>query len=203
MTYIIILILIILIIGFVIYLKSCSKNSKNIEQTTDDQQMNSKKIRKTSVQENRYSKYREMALSVTPEQLELKLDDNKIYVYGIIMDWDINGNVATVVAFQTGDASLYLSSGQIIIGGYAHENIKSAALNFVNEGQKYIKTAIQTDETPLPDKNCVRFYFLTNKGKFYLQDTMENFENQKSDLMPLFELGNRVITEYRIITEKK
>ncbi len=38
------------------------------------------------------------------------LDKNKTIVYGAVMDWDIGGAVATVVAFQTGDASLYISA---------------------------------------------------------------------------------------------
>ena len=96
---------------------------------------------------------------------------------------------------------MYISTGQIFIGGIAHENIKNSALSFVNSGQEYLAFAKPTVETPLPDKGCVRFYFLTNKGKFYIQDTTENIEHNKSELTKLFELGNQVISEYRKTTD--
>jgi hypothetical protein len=196
MKMIYIIIGIILVGGLAFYLTSC-----NIKQTSSDQCLDSNKVKKTKVQENPYPGLRGQSLSVTPDQLQLMLDDRNTSLYGIVMDWDIGEAVATVVAFQTGDASLYISTGQIYIGGYAHENIRSAALVFLREGQKYLKNAVLTTETPLPDKGCVRFYFLTNKGKYFLQETEENIESKKSDLTNLFDLGNRVITEYRITTE--
>lgn len=198
MTYLIIGI--ILAGGLAFYLTSCNNNSKANGKTSADQPLDSNKVKKTKVQENPYPGLRNQSLSVTPDQLQLKLDDSKTSVYGIVMDWDIGKAVATVVAFQNGDASLYVSAGQIYIGGYAHENVKNAALVFVKEGQQHLTNATLTTETPLPDKDCVRFYFLTNKGKYFLHEKVENIENKKSDLTNLFDLGNRVITEYRITT---
>ncbi len=189
---------IILVGGLVFYLTSCI-NNKSLNRQGNADQVDTKKIK---VQENPYSGFRNQSLAVTPDQLELKLDSNRTIAYGIVMDWDIGKAVATVVSFQTGDASLYISAGQIHIGGYAHENIKNAALTFINEGQQYITKAKLTIETPMPDKGCVRFYFLTNKGKYFLQDAVENIENEKSDLTNLFNLGNRVITEYRALEDK-
>lgn len=196
MTYIIIGIII--AGGLIFYLTSCtSKKQLSIQKSTDHTEEE-----KTKVQENPYSGFRNQSLSVTPDQLELKLDNNSTIAYGIIMDWDIGKAVATVVTFQTGDASLYISAGQIHIGGFAHENIKSAALTFINEGQNYLAKANLTTETPMPDKGCIRFYFLTNKGKYFIQETVENIQSEKSDLTKLFNLGNRVITEYRMLESK-
>jgi hypothetical protein len=48
----------------------------------------------------------------TPDHLNLTLDESKTIVYGTIMDWDIGETIVTVVAFKTGDASMYLSSGK-------------------------------------------------------------------------------------------
>ena len=157
----------------------------------------------TKVQDNPYPALREQSFSITPEQLKLNLDNSKTIAYGIIMEWDITDAIISVVTFQTGDASLYLSTGQIFIGGFAHENVKSSAKQLMEQGQEYLKLAEFTSVTPHPDKGCVRFYFLTNKGKFYIQDTIENIENNNSNLTKLFELGNNVITEYRIITDEK
>jgi len=180
------------------------------KRTQPTQKEGTMKMRKYKTEENCYYGLRELALSVTPEELKSNLDDSKTCVYGVIMDWNLAGflktsdedDVLTVVAFQTGDASLYFSSGTIIIGGRAHENIKSAALDFVREGQHHLQKAKLATETPLPDKGKVKFYLLTNKGKYVLEEKFENIENGKSDLFHFFELGNRVITEFRLITEK-
>ena len=193
---------ILLIGGLVFYLTSCNNKSKATAQENLQQVSDTSKVKETTMKENPYPGLRAQSFSVTPEQLQLKLDDTKTIVYGLIMEWDITDAVISVVTFQTGDASMYISTGQIFIGGAAHENIKNSALSFVNSGQEYLVFAKPTVETPLPDKGCVRFYFLTNKGKFYIQDTVENIENNKSNLTKLFELGNDVISEYRKTTDK-
>src|SRR2546430_10376917 len=38
----------------------------------------------------------------------------------VLMDWNVGGSVATLVAFDDGTVSLYLSSGGGIIGAGAH-----------------------------------------------------------------------------------
>ena len=180
-----------------------SCNNKGNKKDNLIQSSKTENVKETKVKENPYPLLIKQSLSITPEQLKLNLDNSKTAVYGIIMEWDVSDAIVSVVSFQTGDASVYISTGQMFIGGYAHENIINSAKKFVEQGQEYLKLAKATTETPEPDKGCVRFYFLTNKGKFYLQDTVENIENNKSDLSKLFELGNNVITEYRQMTENK
>lgn len=196
------IIIILLIGGLVFYLTSCNNKSKDNGQENSASVSNTSKVKETTVKENPYPGLRAQSFSVTPEQLQLKLNDTKTIVYGLIMEWDITDAVISLVTFQTGDASMYISTGQIFIGGLAHENIKNSALLFVNSGQEYLEFAKPTVETPLPDKGCVRFYFLTNNGKFYIQDTVENIEKNKSNLTKLFEQGNDVISEYRKTSDK-
>ncbi len=193
---------VLLIGGLAFYLTSCNNKSKESGQEHSQQISDTAKVKETKVKENPYPALRTQSFSITPEQLQLKLDDTKTIAYGLIMEWDITDAVISVVTFQTGDASMYISTGQIFIGGISHENIKNSALTFINSGQEYLTLAKPTTETSLPDKGCVRFYFLTNKGKFYIQDTVENIENSKSSLTKLFELGNNVITEYRKTTDQ-
>ena len=152
---------------------------------------------------NKYDELRSLALSATPQSLKLKFNNKIKTVYGIVMDWDINDGVATIVAYQTGDVSMYLSNGQIYIGGAAKLPVKNAGLNFANEAKHYISKATETKEAPLPDKNCVRFYLLTNHGKFTFQEKFENLENKTSAWTKLFDLGNIVVTEYRKVVFNK
>jgi hypothetical protein len=190
--------------GYLIFqLISCKNRSSMSNQPEAKQNVDTEKVRKTKVQENMYPELRNKALTITPDELHLKLDSSNSIVYGTVMDWDIGQAIVTVAAFQTGDASLYLSAGQIYIGGYAHENIRNAGLLFVKESQSYLSKAKATEQNTLPDKGCVRFYLLTNKGKFTFQETVENITSKSSDWTPLFDLANNVITEYRTITDNK
>jgi len=159
-------------------------------------------VKKTKVKDNPYPGLRNQAINVTPEQLQLQLDnDNDIY--GLVMDWNMGDAIVTVVSFKTGDASVYLSTGQAFIGGYAHETVINAAKQFVAEGEKYLPKATKTDNTEPTNENKVDFYFLTKSGKYYIEDDFGKIENETSDLFGLFESANQVITEYRLITDKK
>ena len=200
MTYIIIGI--ILAGGLIFYLTSCGNKSKaNSNGTVTEQDTTKPKVHQTK--ENAFEGLRTMALSATPEQLQLSLPTDKTVVYGVIMDWGMDGATATIVSYQTGDASMYLSSGGGVIGGGQHQNVNSAAKQFVNLAQTYLDKATKTETTDLPSTDQVKFYLLTNKGKFVGQDNMKSFENNSSEWLKLFEEGNKVLTELRMTTEKK
>ena len=200
MTYIIIGI--ILIGGLIFCLTSCGNNSKaNDKQTTLEQDNAKQETHQT--EENAFEGLRSMAFSATPEQLGLSFPMDKTVVYGIVMDWEMGGATATTVSYQTGDASMYLSSGGGVIGGGQHQNVSSAAKQFVSLGQTFLDKTTKTENTPLPETDVVKFYLLTNNGIFVGQETMKNFENNSSSWLKLFEEGNKVISELRLISDKK
>jgi len=153
--------------------------------------------------DNPYEGLRNMALNITPDQLQLTLSDNQTKVYGVVMDWDLGEGIATLISFSTGDASMYLSTGGGMIGAGHHENVSNAVKAFVDKAQTYLDKTTKTETTPLPAKNSVRFYLLTNKGKFSAQETLKNFENNSSTWLTLFEEGNKVISELRLFNDKK
>ena len=151
--------------GLAIYLTSCnnkqkSKQDENYISKTGDT------VKVHNFEDNHYQGLRNMALGVTPEQLKITLPTDQTKIYGVVMDWDLGDGIATFISFSTGDASMYLSSGGGFIGGGQHENVSMAAKTFIDKAETYLDKAAKIDSTPLPDKNCVRFYFMTNKGKF-------------------------------------
>ena len=95
-----------------------------------------------------YEGLRKMAFTATPEQLGLSLSADKTVVYGVIMDWEMSGATATTVSYQTGDASLYLSSGGGVIGGGQHQSVNSAAKQFVSLAQTFLDKTTKTETTP-------------------------------------------------------
>ncbi len=201
MKMIYIIIGIILAGGLVFYLTSCGNQStSNNKQTVADQDMTKPKVHQTK--ENAFEGLRSMAFSATPEQLGLSLPNDKTVVYGVIMDWGMGGATATTVSYQTGDASLYLSSGGGVIGGGQHQNVNSAAKQFVSLAQTFLNKTTKTETTPLPSTDEVRFYLLTNKGVFVGSEQMKNFENNSSTWLKLFEEENKVLTELRKTIER-
>jgi hypothetical protein len=189
-----------LIGGLVFFITSCKGQSSRSIDTNDNSDTGQSK--KSELQENPYEGLREMAFGVTPEQLGLtNLKESDIY--GVIMDWDLGDGIMTLVTYQTGDASMYLSTGGGVIGGGQHKNVNRASRQFVKLAKKYIDKAESIESTPLPDKSCVRFYFLTIKGKYFSQEQMANFENKSSNLLDYFNEANKVIAELRVTTEKK
>lgn len=188
---------IVLIAGIIFFSFGC-KNNSNAQTSRSNENMTNKPNNKS--EDNPYQELRNLALKMTPEQLELKLPNDKTIVYGVVMDWHLGEGTATFPIFQTGEASMYLDSGGGIIGGGGHENVRKAAVAFINKAQTFLDKATKTETTPLAEADSVKFYFLTNKGKFVAEEKMENFDNNSSKWLELFEEANKVITELRKTT---
>lgn len=177
----------------------CKPSDKNISEAVEPVKQD--KTQQDTAQNN-YTKLRQMALQVTQKDLGLHLDDQNKSVYGIVMDWEMDGATATVVSFATGDASLYLSSGSGVIGGGQHENVNKAAKKLVASSQNYLKQSVKTNTTPLPETQSLKFYFLTSNGIFMGEEKMENIESETSKWYPLFVETNEVLSALRLVSEK-
>jgi hypothetical protein len=90
-----------------------------------------------------------------------------------------------------------------VIGGSGHDNVKQAAAAFIKKAGEYLSKTNKTDSTPLPGKDGVNFYFLTNKGQFVGQEEVKYFDNNSSPWLALFEEGNKLITEIRMVSDMK
>jgi hypothetical protein len=185
--------LIILVLIIVFFFRGIVKDNGSIQNS---------KVKETKAGDNPYKGLRDQAINVTPDQLQLNLE-NENEIYGILMDWHMDKAIVTVVSYKTGDASIYLSSGQGFIGGFAHETVVQAAKKFVTLGEEYFSKASKTESTEPAQERMVDFYFLTKGGKYYIEEQLDLIEKHKSDLTELFNAGNQVITEYRLITDNK
>ena len=153
--------------------------------------------------ENPYEDLRNRAFSVKATDLSLNLPINQTIVYGVIIDWSSGKNLATIVTFTTGDASVYLRSGQIYIGGFAHTTISEPSKKIVKIAQSLLGQTQITIGHDYPNPNCVKFYFLTSNGIYVHQDTYQKIKEQNDKWTEVFSLGNVIIAEYRKLTEKK
>ena len=191
----------ILFAGIIFPLTACGQKA-TVTENQNSVNQDSITNKRIQTETNTFEELRNVALNVTPEQLGLRLSADKTVVFGILMDWDMEGTTVTTISYQTGDASMYLSTGGGVIGGGTHKNVNRAAKSFVNTAQTYLDKAVKTETTKVPEKNFVYFYLLTNKGIYKGQDEMKNFESNTSKWKSLFEAGNQVITELRLTTEK-
>lgn len=153
--------------------------------------------------DNPYLELRGHIFAATPGQIGLTTTSEE-NPYAIVMDLGMGEDgTATLVSIVDGNASMYLSTGGGVIGGYAHETVRKAATDFVNMGRSYFSKMNPVDSFPLPKADNVRFYILTNKGKYSIEEEIQRIENDNSDWGQLFYEGNKVITELRLTTEKK
>ncbi len=144
-----------------------------------------------------YPNQRNLALSITPYQLKLAIPDDKTLVYGVVMDWNMGDTTMTLVAYITGAASMFLSTGGGVTNGGADPAVGEAAVEFVVATQDFLDRGIPTTTTDIPAEGCVRFYLLTNKGLFAIQEHVKHFDDNTSVLLSLFQKGNEVVTEMR------
>ena len=180
---------------------SCENNSTSVD-TQINSENDTTKPKSRSLDKNPYEGLRHMAFSVTPEQLSLKLSADKIEVYGVVMDWGMEDVIVTTVSYKTGDASMYLSSGGAVIGGGQHQNVNSAAKQFVDLAQTYLDKTTKTEKEPVPIKGEVSFSLLTNKGIYVGKESFQNLEKNSSTWKRLFDEGNKVIAELRLTSER-
>jgi hypothetical protein len=144
-----------------------------------------------------YEGFRKMAFAFTPADLNIQNPDK---VYGIIIEWAVENAVVTLTSFQSGDASMYFSSGGAFLGGIEKPDINAAAKKFVKEAEKYLTLAGRSDDLSYPQGNEVKFYFFTEDGMHIAKDSTDN---KYSALVHLYVEGQNVVTQYRISQERE
>jgi hypothetical protein len=124
-------------------------------------------------------------------------------IYAVLMDWPIGEETATVLASSEGAASLYTTSTFGIIGGEGHQSVQNAAMTFVSAANRFHDDSAPTIEYPYPGTEHVRFYFLTFGGVRVIDTDLDSITKGASKYTELFGLGQNVLTELRLITEKR
>lgn len=111
-----------------------------------------------------YPGLRDRALHVRPDDLGLTFPADVVAAYGVVMDVALNEGAATLVAFSTGDASLYLSSGHGVMGGGGPEPVRKAARDLVAAARDHVLIFAPATDLDPPRPGEVRFFLLTSRG---------------------------------------
>jgi hypothetical protein len=144
-----------------------------------------------------------MMLTTPPSKTGDKPTKDFPRIYGILMDWPIGDQTATVFSTSTGAASLYTTYTFGVIGGEGHETVRAAAMRFVRAADPFYDAAKPTTEYPYPAADRVRFYFLTFDGVRVIDADLASITNRTSKYSELFGLGQAVLTELRLVTERQ
>jgi hypothetical protein len=147
---------------------------------------------------------REMMLTTPATKFGIQKTDDFPRTYGGLMDWPIsNGNIATVVGFCDGNASLYTTSTFGIIGGAGHESVRRAAASFVRMADKFYPDSTPTSEYSFPAENRVKFYLVTFDGVRVIDADLKSVSSGNDKFSELFGEGQKLLTKLRLTTEKK
>jgi hypothetical protein len=146
---------------------------------------------------------RQMALTTSPKEMGISPTADFPRVYGVLMDWPIDEQIATILSTSTGTASLYTTSTFGIIGGEGHESVRAAAVRFARAADRLFDAATPTLEYPYPAADRVRFYLLTFHGVRVVDTDLASIHERTSVYTEFFGLGQAVLTELRLVTENR
>ena len=141
-----------------------------------------------------YEHLRAEAFFLSPKSLNLG-DGARTKPYGAIMEIGFPGATATLITLIDGTANLYFSNGSGRAGQNSQPKIRDAALNFLNQSQKYITMLHRVDTFPTPQKGYVRFYVLTLDGVYSAEVSEKQLQNSECCLTFLYQDGYEVITQ--------
>jgi hypothetical protein len=148
-----------------------------------------------------YAGLRSRALGTKASDLGLGEFDGS--AFGVVMVFSIKAAHASVVAFNNGEASIYLSTGGGFIGGGRHASVSLAAKNFVLAASRAVPGMKPVTDCPLPSAGMTNFYVLTADGAFFAEERDTELHNRSSSLTLVFAAGQGVITAYRTLPQRK
>lgn len=138
---------------------------------------------------------RAAALGVAAEDLALPGDWSE-RPYGVVIEMGGPGGVTTMVAFATGEGSLYTGTGSGIIGRASHVHVVVQAKRLVRQAAEHVSLLEPTAIFPYPPAGATRFYVLTGRGVLTAEEATGALRSGQSALSPLLEAGDDLMSEF-------
>ncbi len=146
---------------------------------------------------------RDKALSVSASDLSLEPIEARQQVWGVLMELGYPQAVATLAVFADGSSSLYISTGGGVIGAGEHKPVRDEAEKFLAVAQSHVADFERAHETPYPKQGRVRFYVRTFETTLTAEADEVDLGRLRHKLGPLFHAGHAVITQMRLISERR
>ena len=138
---------------------------------------------------------RAAAFRTTPAGLGLP-EDWGAKPFGVVAEIGGPGGVTTLIAFATGESSLFASSGSGIIGRPAHVHVVVQAKRLVQEAAHHL-AALQPAPAPQPPQpGAMRFHVLTGAGLFAAEAPVAALRAGTHPLSPLLDVADELMSEF-------
>lgn len=149
-----------------------------------------------------YTGLRQQLLLTDPRTIGLSPSASN-RIWAVLMETGYPEAVVTLATVGDGTVSLYFSNGGGIIGVGQHEEACKAGLKLISAAQAVLGSTRRTDKFPLPYNGQTQFYFLTFDGVYTADAREKDLGNNRHQLSPLFYKAQDVITQARLIDEKR
>jgi hypothetical protein len=165
--------------------------------------MTSKGLRSAGDSKQIYLTLRNQLLTLNPRDVDITPTAEHPHAWACLMEFILSKSVVTLAAIIDGTASLYFSTGGGILGSGNHPTVGSAAKTMVSEAEAALAYTQQAQDYPLPTEGLIRFYILTHAGIFTAESPETSLSIRKHQLSGLFTAGENLITQIRLVSEKK
>jgi hypothetical protein len=145
---------------------------------------------------DKYLALREVAFSTKPEDVEIQAKPGAEQVYGVIVEFHASGGTATVVAFASGDASIYRSNGGGKIGGRREPVVADAARALVALAQIQLTDLPKVVQYPPPTPDHVTVYLLTTAGLRGVEKDQSDIVAADDRLNPLYAGAQQIVSAF-------
>lgn len=180
-----------------LFLKSCAIAAALLIATAASAQPADPQAARTVQAVDRYLALREVAFSTKPEDVEVQASAGEERAYGVIVEYQTGEALVTSVAFVTGDASYYRSTGGGKIGGRREPPVADAARALVALAQVQLNDLPLVKAYPTPEPGNVRIYVLTTAGLRGAEETRDQAEDSRDRLAALYAGGRKVVTQFQ------
>ena len=150
-----------------------------------------------------YWQLRQQVLELDPADIGLAASDGGPRVWATLMELGLPEAVVTLVSVGDGATSLYFSNGGGVVGGGETAAVAAATLQFLATAEGLLAELAPTDEFPLPALGQVIFYALTHDGAYTAGAAEQELQSRQHALMPLYAMGQNVITQLRLRAESQ
>jgi len=150
-----------------------------------------------------YTGLREQLLATKPAELGLAPSARLPRVWAALMELGMDRGTASLVTVADGTTSLYVSTGGGIIGGGQHQAVTRVAAAFLDAVEACLELLRPMDAVPLPPSGAVRFNVLTYGSPRSAQAEESELAGGHRVLAPLFAAGHEVITQLRVLQERR
>ena len=140
---------------------------------------------------------RSALLKINPEEFGMTKSESNNQLFGIVLDVSQGDSIMTISAYQTGDVSVYYSTGMLYMAGVNVKKFRDMAIKYTNLSQEYIELAEKTDNINLPESEFVKFYFVTNNGLYLYQDKLNSIRESDSHWNVLIDRGMEIVKAYK------